>query len=69
MDTKIFFNCGGERLVIKFEDATPILTIADDKCITLSNVGMKAFIHHNSSDNNNFHGTCIQAAQIRNKEH
>lgn len=51
MDTKIFFRCGGESLVIKFEDATPILTIADDKCITLSNIGRKAFVHHNSSDN------------------
>ena len=51
MDTKIFFRCGGESLVIKFEDAAPILTIADDKCITLSNIGRNAFIHRNSSEN------------------
>ena len=51
MDTKIWFRCGGEQLVIKFEYATPIITIADDKCITLSNVGRRAFIHHNSSEN------------------
>ena len=51
MDTKIWFRCGGEQLVIKFEYATPIITIADDKCITLSNVGRKAFIHQNSSEN------------------
>jgi len=52
MDTKIYFRCGGESLVIKFEDAAPTITIPDDnKCITLSNVGRNAFIHHNSSDN------------------
>ena len=51
MDTKIYFRCGGESLVLKFEDIAPIMTIADDKCITLSNVGRKAFIHQNSSEN------------------
>lgn len=25
MDTKIWFRCNGEKLVIKFEDATPII--------------------------------------------
>lgn len=49
MDTKIFFRCGGESLVIKFHGA-PTLTIADDNRIILSNVG-NAYIHCNSSDN------------------
>lgn len=51
MDSKIFFNCGNEKLVIKFEDQVPILTIGDNKCITISNIGRKAFIHNNSTDN------------------
>ena len=51
MDSKIFFNCGNEKLVIKFEDQVPTLTIGDDKCITISNIGRKAFIHDNSTDN------------------